>query len=209
MNKDKIINALKSKPALVVYGLLVGSIIFGPTSEQLDKINGYDDLKLNYDTVMSETEVWRSLSEKEKEIKEQKTNQEHAKIEEEKKAADKEAADKLAEELRKSKEGTTVYEDDRVKINFIKATKSGIEFLAENKTNATITFQADSFAINGLSTNDITMSDDVTAQSKGKITARCSVEDINVETISGQFRVIDFNKSFKTYDASFVNISVK
>lgn len=209
MNKEKIINVLKSKLAFVVYGLLVGCMAFTPASEDLDKINNYDELNSKYETLMAETESWRSLSEKEKQIQEEKTNQEHAKIEADKQAAEKEAADKLAEEQRKAKEGTTVYEDDNVKINFIKATKGGIEFLAENKTNATVTFQADSFAINGLSTNDIVMSDDVTAQSKGKITARCSVDDINVSTISGQFRVIDFNKSFKTYDASFVNISVQ
>lgn len=212
MNKDKIITVMKGKLAYIMYGviggILVGYMIFGPSSTDTAKINGYDELKANHEALTLETDGWRSLNENEKKIKEETAKQEVAKIEADKIAKDKVESEKLLEEKRKVTEGTVVYEDDLVKINFINATASGVEFLAENKTDVNITFQADSIAINGLSTNEITMSDDVMAKSKGKILARCSITDTDVSSISGQLRVIDFNKSFKTYEASFVNVVI-
>lgn len=212
MNKDKLVNLLKSKPAFIMYGLVIGlmmgSIIFATSSSDKMKITGYDELRTDYETLSSQTEGWISLSEDEKKIKAEIANQEATKLEGDKLAREKAESDKLLEEQRKATEGIVVYEDELVKINFLKATASGVEFLAENKTNVNITFQADSIAVNGLSTNNITMSDDVMAQSKGIIEARCSIADTNVSTISGQLRVIDFNDSFDTYDAPFVNVVI-
>ncbi|MFR5265328.1 hypothetical protein [Clostridium sp.] len=103
---------------------------------------------------------------------------------------------------------TTVYDDAKVKIDFSKVTNKGVEFIVENKTDINITIQADSVAINGISVNQITMSDAVAPKSKGKVLARCSVEDYNATTVSGQLRIIDFNRSFSTYNANFVNVEV-
>lgn len=118
-------------------------------------------------------------------------------------------AEKPKEETKKPEvKTTTVYDDEKVKIDFSKVTNKGVEFIVENKTDINITIQADSVAINGISVNQITMSDAVAPKSKGKVLARCSVEDYNATTVSGQLRIIDFNRSFSTYNANFVNVEV-
>lgn len=106
---------------------------------------------------------------------------------------------------------TVVYEDNNVKISFSEITEDGVEFWVENLTNANITIQADTISINGISTNDITMSDDVAPHSKGKVIAGCDDFPVNteVETVGGQLNIIDFNKSFQTYDATFINVPIE
>lgn len=104
-----------------------------------------------------------------------------------------------------------VYEDENVKIYFGKISEKGVEFLVENLTDLNLTIQADSISINGMSTNDIMMSDDIAPQSQGKVVARCEDFDTNtiVETVGGQLRIVDFKHDLKSYDATFVNIEVK
>jgi hypothetical protein len=106
---------------------------------------------------------------------------------------------------------TPVFEDERVKISFVKLESDGVKFLVENKTAVNITIQADSVAINGFSSNDITMSDDISPNSKGFATARTSeLADVgSPEKVSGNLRVIDFNNSFETYDATFQDVAVQ
>lgn len=105
---------------------------------------------------------------------------------------------------------TVVYKDKRVKISYKEVNEDGVVFEVQNKTNANITIQADSVSINGVSTNDITMSDDVAPKSTGTVVARCSVDTSQkVKKIGGQLRIIDFNSSFDSYDATFVNVKVK
>ena len=103
-----------------------------------------------------------------------------------------------------------LYEDDKIKIYYSHISDRGVVFLVENMTNATITVQADAVSINKQSTSDITMSDDVAPQSIGKVTAKC--EDfkgvLNVETVGGQLRIFDWNKSFSNIEATFVNVDV-
>lgn len=103
-----------------------------------------------------------------------------------------------------------LYEDDKVKISFAGINEKGVVFWLENLTDINITVQADSVAINGISTHSILMSDDVAPKSKGKIIAKC--DDFSsvgaVETVSGQLRIIDFNGSFRTYSATFTNVEV-
>lgn len=103
-----------------------------------------------------------------------------------------------------------LYEDDKIKIYYSHISDKGVVFLVENMTNATITVQADAVSINKQSTSDITMSDDVAPQSIGKVTAKC--EDFkgvsNVETVGGQLRIFDWNKSFSNIEATFVNVDV-
>lgn len=103
-----------------------------------------------------------------------------------------------------------VYSDSRVKIYYKEMHSSGVVFTVENLTNVVITIQADSISINKRSTDNITMSDDVSPQSRGDVVARCSFGNVpTVELVSGQLRIIDFNDSFRTYDATFYNVSVK
>ena len=48
------------------------------------------------------------------------------------------------------------------------------------------------------------MSDAVAPHSIGVVTAKCSIPfDGDISSVSGKLRVIDFNKSFKTYNAEF------
>lgn len=102
-----------------------------------------------------------------------------------------------------------LYEDDKVSIYYASVDKTGVHFQVQNHTDANVTIQADSISVNGLSVNDIIMSDNVAPQSTGEVIAKCSVDTTNpVETIGGQLRVIDFNGSFSSYNASFVNVPV-
>ncbi|MCU5094073.1 MULTISPECIES: hypothetical protein [Bacillus] len=106
---------------------------------------------------------------------------------------------------------TQVFEDDRVKISFVKLETNGVKFLVENKTSTNITIQADSVSINGFSSNKIMMSDDVAPNSKGFVMAQTSeLNDVgSPEKVSGSLRVIDFKDSFKTYDASFTDVVIQ
>lgn len=102
-----------------------------------------------------------------------------------------------------------LYEDEKVSIYYVSIDNDGVHFQVQNNTDVNITIQADSLALNGLSVNDIIMSDSVAPRSLGEIIAKCSVNVSNpLETLSGQLRIIDFDNSFKTYDASFVNVPV-
>ena len=109
-----------------------------------------------------------------------------------------------------TKKSTVVYEDNNVKISFAGISEDGVEFWVDNLTDVNITIQADSVSVNGISTNDIMMSDDVAPQSKGKVVAQCDdfTSVTNVETVGGQLRVIDFNNNLESYDAKFVNIPI-
>lgn len=91
-----------------------------------------------------------------------------------------------------------LYEDEFVKICFDKVGEKGVEFIVENKTDYVLTIQADAIAINGYSTDDIIMSDDVAPQSKGKVIAKCDDfgQGMKVEKISGQLRIVDFSYKF-------------
>lgn len=106
---------------------------------------------------------------------------------------------------------TLVHEDEKVKIYFSGIVKNGVEFTVENLTDVNITLQADSVSINGISTNDIIMSDDVAPKSKGKVVARCDdfSTETKVETVGGQLRIIDFDNGVKTYKATFINVPIE
>lgn len=66
-------------------------------------------------------------------------------------------------------------------------------------------------SINGISTSDIMMSDDVAPKSKGKVVARCDdfSIDTKVEKVGGQLRIVDFSNGLKSYDATFSDVSVE
>ncbi|MEI4831567.1 hypothetical protein WAX78_19245 [Bacillus sp. FJAT-53711] len=103
-----------------------------------------------------------------------------------------------------------VFDNEQVTISFKSADGNGVKFLVENKTDKSLTIQADSVAINGFSSNDITMSDDIAPKSKGYAVAKTTeLADAGTpETVSGSLRVID-TKTFDTDHATFTNVSVK
>ncbi|MFO7887692.1 MAG: stalk domain-containing protein [Eubacteriales bacterium] len=106
--------------------------------------------------------------------------------------------------------GVKLFEDDKVKISYLKTTSNGMEFMVENKTDVVLTIQADTLAVNGISFSGyINMSDDVSPQSRGKVFAECKIEnyDETIETVSGQLSIIDF-VTYDSYDATFVNVKV-
>lgn len=101
-----------------------------------------------------------------------------------------------------------VYDDDNVTITFLTINAEGVVFEVDNKTDRNLTIQADSVSINGVSTDDIVMSDDVAPQSIGKVIARIGqkniLEALELDSIAGQLRVIDFaSRDWDTYDALF------
>lgn len=104
---------------------------------------------------------------------------------------------------------TPVYEDENVKITFTGVDDKGVNFIIDNLTDYTITIQARTISINGISTNSIIMSDEVAAQSKGTVTAQCSdFSSVNeFETITGELRII--SDAWTTYSANFVNVEIK
>jgi len=125
-----------------------------------------------------------------------------------------------AEKQRKLEEGITVYEDDKVKINYYKIGKSSIIgkddsviFKVENKTDVVITIQCDTLSLDGEMIDSNKMcSEDISPQSKGNayVTYFTEITNKDPSYISGQLRVIDFSDElFNSYDVTFVNVGVK
>ncbi|HII4449375.1 TPA: hypothetical protein ACY4RW_001274 [Clostridium perfringens] len=219
MNKEKVKNFIKTKEfkfalifgvIMLVLGLIVGSFSY------TNKIN---EIKKKYELLQWDNERLekdnKELKEKVKEARPyfalQEAEQEELKRDAKEKQAklDKQRYEENAEKQRKLTEGTTVFENDKVKINFKKATPSGMEFLVENKTDVEITIQAGSVAVNGISTDNITMSDHVAPKSKGIVTAKCRLDiSGDVQTVSGKLRIIDFSRSFDTEEAVFTNVEI-
>ena len=102
-----------------------------------------------------------------------------------------------------------VYEDENVKIYFTGIDNYGVNFNVENLTDKQVMIQADSIAINGISTNSIIMSDDVEPNSTGKVVAKCDdfYSKTEIEKISGVLRVIGIKDL--GYEAVFSDITVE
>lgn len=119
---------------------------------------------------------------------------------------------KKEEPKKEEKAPVVVFDNEQVTISFKSADSRGVKFLVENKTDKSLTVQAESVAVNGFSANDIMMSDAVAPKSKGYVTAKTSElsEAGTPETVSGSLRVIDFGSSnMETIEATFTNVSVK
>lgn len=179
---------------VIIGGLMVGCGVSEEDQAMIDNYPKLEEQVKELQAKVDEAQPWFTMKESEKVAMEKE-----AKIK------------KQEEELRKA-EGIFVYEDENIKINFKEVKKNGIYFNVENKTDVVITVQADSVSVNGISSNNIMMSDDISPKSKGVIHAQTSIDSSvdleNILTISGQLRIIDFNDSFKSYDVSFVNLDV-
>lgn len=118
------------------------------------------------------------------------------------------------------KEKTILYTDEKVVIRFDQCRTSKnslsdyeIVFEVENKIDATLTFQVESIALDGISipSASIIMSDEVAPRSKGRIYLRIYDESIPLDPdlISGELRIIDFAAtSNRSYNAKFININL-
>jgi len=118
-----------------------------------------------------------------------------------------------------SSDGILVWDDDYVTIRYLECEQDTIltdiqymVFYVINKTNYELSFQADSLAMNGENLGLVTGSDNISAQSRGKIRFRTQ-EDFPTmypTTISGKLVVVDFSYTLlnMSYDVPFVNIKV-
>lgn len=199
-------------------------------SENSDLINENQKLQNELSDLRKNVADWLTYSQMQKEIEQaqaetDKINAEAEKVEAELrlKTANEELSQAEAEEQRKLTEGTTIYEDEYVKINYYGTQKEHnyssaeccVVFLIENKTDGIILFNSDCLSINGMDLGYISMSDRVSPQSKGKIYAQPNenIDGITVNSISGEITVIDpygefLLKSWDSYDVKFVNIIV-
>lgn len=226
MNKEKVKNFIKTKEfkfalifgvIMLVLGLIVGSFSYTNKINEIKKkyeLLEWDNERLEKDNKELKEKVEKAkpyfeMSEAEQQTMaiETKKKQEENRKEQERLSKEKKEAE--AEKKRRLTEGVTVFENDKVVINFKKANSSGMEFLVENKTDVEVTIQAGSVAVNGMSTDNITMSDHVAPKSKGIVTARCRLDiSGDVQTVSGKLRIIDFSRSFDTEEAVFTNVEV-
>lgn len=104
-----------------------------------------------------------------------------------------------------------VYSDANVTISYKSADENGVKFLVENKRGKSVTIQANNVSVNGFSSNDIMMSDDIAPNSKGYANAETTeLADAGTpEKISGSLVVID-TESFDTLaDVNFTDVAVK
>lgn len=114
-----------------------------------------------------------------------------------------------------------LYNDDKVSIYFERCDTATsvlgdyeIIFLVENKTDVTLTIQAESMALDGISiaNRNMAMSDEVAPKSMGRVYLRVKESiSLSPKSISGELRVVDFNAESlddRAYNAKFVDIAV-
>lgn len=200
------------------------------TSKNEELKKQYEDLQLDYSLLQSRTEDWVTYSDAEKQAKIKKANADKINAEAEENEAEarlKASKEKLsqaeAEEQRRLDEGVFIYEDEYVKISYksighpLYSSDCQVNFWVENKTDGVLTFQAECISLDGLDMGYISMSDPITPQSKGIISARTSsTKSDSPKSISGQLRVIDFDKKIfsgtllgkQSYDVTFINVVV-
>ncbi|MBO7449968.1 MAG: hypothetical protein J6U54_06320 [Clostridiales bacterium] len=97
-------------------------------------------------------------------------------------------------------EGPLLYQDGKVKIYYKELTDKGICFEVENMSDMTWAMQSGVLNVNGTNYNEIIMSDPIAPHSTGVATAKMTLSDSSVETISGELKVVDLTK-FESYTA--------
>jgi len=113
---------------------------------------------------------------------------------------------------------TPVHDDEYVQLSYVGLEKDSLgrhvlAFKVVNKTNVTLTFQADTFALDGVSLGTITGSDNVAAQSTGTVrfTPREQIPSVAPSLLTGAIRVIDFSNTLwgkQSYVVNFVNTAI-
>lgn len=112
----------------------------------------------------------------------------------------------------KPKKDTLVYSNSKINIYFHDVTteydETYVNFKVKNKTSKKLDFQADTITLDGISYNDIIMSDPVAPQSTGIISAQVEKAPYKQpKTVGAELRCFDDN--LKTDNISFVNVKVK
>lgn len=112
----------------------------------------------------------------------------------------------------KPKKDTLVYSNSKINIYFHDVTteydETYVNFKVKNKTSKKLEFQADTVTLDGVSYNDIIMSDPVAPQSTGIISAQVEKAPYKQpKTVGAELRCFDDN--LKTDSISFVNVKVK
>ena len=113
---------------------------------------------------------------------------------------------------------TPVHDDEYVQLSYVGLEKDSLgrhvlAFKVVNKTNVTLTFQADTFALDGVSLGTITGSNNVAAQSTGTVrfTPREQIPSVAPSLLTGAIRVIDFSNTLsgkQSYVVNFVNTAI-
>ena len=112
----------------------------------------------------------------------------------------------------KPKKDTLVYSNSKINIYFHDVTteydETYVNFKVKNKTSKKLEFQADTVTLDGVSYNDIIMSDPVAPQSTGIISAQVEKAPYKQpKTVGAELRCFDDN--LNTDNISFVNVKVK
>ena len=112
----------------------------------------------------------------------------------------------------KPKKDTLVYSNSKINIYFHDVTteydETYVNFKVKNKSSKKLDFQADTITLDGISYNDIVMSDPVAPQSTGIISAQVEKAPYKQpKTVGAELRCFDDN--LNTDNISFVNIKVK
>ena len=119
--------------------------------------------------------------------------------------------------LRSAEEAVLIYDDEYVTISFLgcekKSGRDYMVFYVVNKTKASLTFDANSMAVNGESLGYIYGIESIAPESKGKIRFKADEQFPTMEpdTISGEIDVYDFSFEVMsgTLHVPFSNVSVK
>ena len=112
----------------------------------------------------------------------------------------------------KPKKDTLVYSNSKINIYFHDVTteydETYVNFKVKNKSSKKLDFQADTITLDGISYNDIIMSDPVAPQSTGIISAQVEKAPYKQpKTVGAELRCFDDN--LNTDNISFVNVKVK
>lgn len=112
----------------------------------------------------------------------------------------------------KPKKDTLVYSNSKINIYFQDVTteydETYVNFKVKNKSSKKLDFQADTITLDGISYNDIVMSDPVAPKSTGIISAQVEKAPYKQpKTVGAELRCFDDN--LNTDNISFVNVKVK
>lgn len=188
-------------------------------SSENEKLNSQNKELLNQlEQLQQETAGWVKLNDTEKQIKQ-------AEAEIKLKDTVQTLTEIEKEEKRRLTEGTKVYEDNYITVNFWGigkcpefSNKESIIFLVENKTEIPLTFFSDCVSLDAIDVGHLTNYDSVSPKSKGKIyfikydDTNPDFDNKNPSFVSGSLLVRDMNNTGVLgkvqYEFSFFNINV-
>ena len=112
----------------------------------------------------------------------------------------------------KIKYDNLIYEGGFFDLYYYGSSDTYVYYILDNKTDITLTIQADAISINGISFNNFVFSDDVAPQSAGMVSAKMGEPYVHMteQNVGGSFRVFSFqDRNFDRADFNVINIPVK